>query len=244
MSSGFWIASRIGWFAVFLMGVAAAGTYFAPEVHPGGLAIGLFYGALAPFALGRLVSHTAWKHRHSYRDPRSQLVINRSWFSSACYLVALLMLAGACVYGPVLNGPDDFAHFVGLLGLAAWALAVLAVSRSQISTALILSSEGLNYTPFKVGTIAWSDIRAAEIACAKQGYVIALHIPDEDKYIRRGFTRIPKWMKVFVPSLFMVPNATFGVSPKWLRTAIQVRLDHFGAVGRPTFQTVQRQGSH
>lgn len=201
------------------------------------LQVALFYGAIAPFALGKILPLNDWIARQQQRNPGAMLVLRRTTFTTCCYLAALLMWAVACAMEFLPNQTNRMPATIGLIGIA---IAAFAVLRTGITTFLSLSPSGLEYSRFKLEPIPWRDIVSSRVAGTS--HMIALTLVDEERYVRNGFRAVPHWRSVFVPSRFMVSPDSFDVSPEWLRQAIQIRLDAFGRPNSPT--TVQRQGTH
>jgi hypothetical protein len=249
MSGVFWVISKIFWTLLLLLGLFLAWSYFgndllmARPLEPGMLSVGLIYGALAPLSLGKLISLTERQHKDSYRDPRVPLTIRRTRFTFICFIFALLMVAAACISRLVVSESGEAAQIASMLGLIVVALAVFGASRYQATNVLVLDPEGLQYGRFKNEAIAWRDIIGARIARAGKARVIALDLVDEEKYVQKGFRVVPRWLSFLVPSRLMISPDSFDVSPEWLRTAIQVRLEAFG-FPRSQSATVQRQGTH
>jgi hypothetical protein len=246
------IISNLGW-AVFLVVFSAAAIFLAwTATTRDELSLTLLAGALvciAPVmvAVGKLMSPTARRHAAAAADPRATLVLTRSWFSVVVMTAMCAALAGACALGLTAGIIDPFWRAATWSGLVLFAaLTVVSPLRGR-RTCLRLSPEGLDYSEFKIGPIAWADIRSAEERSVLRSATIALHLYDEQKYFQRGFKRPPRglgWTRYVVPSEFLIPEAMFDVPVDWLLSTIQVRLDRFGTPAHTHSTTVQRQGSH
>jgi hypothetical protein len=248
----FWATvSRLGWM-VFLLAFSVGAIFLAwAAITRDGLSLTLLASALVcvactMVAINKLVSTTARSHAAAAADPGATLLLTRSWFSLALMMAMCAALAGACALGLAAGIAGPFwraATWAGLVLFAA--VAVVSPLRGR-RTWLRLSPEGLDYSEFKIGPIAWGDIQSAEEGTVLRSGVIALHLSDEQKYFQRGFKRPPRglgWTRHMVPSEFLIPEAMFDLPVDWLLSAIQVRLDRFGTSAPRHSPTVQRQGS-
>jgi hypothetical protein len=246
MSAVAWIVSRIGWLFLLLLGLFVVLMQVAVDVMHGGvrtdhLGMTLFFGGFIPLSLAMLVSPTSWRLRHVVGDPQARLLVTRSWYVSAGQLMGARLMGSACAYAIYADDSSDGFASAGLLLCVGFAVGIVFAHSTMILT---LAPEGLDFRGFRCGPIAWADIGAVQVRRVFRTYVVNLQVRDEEKYLRRGFKRLGHrwlWTRVFNPSPFSLPTAMFDVSPEWLRRAIQIRLDHFGAASRPP--TVQRQGT-
>lgn len=235
------ILSRLIW--VFLLAVGllviwdAIGDALRGERNLDAAQVALFYGAITPLSLGKILPLNDWIAKRDQQNVDAVLVLRRTHFTTGCYLAALTMWAAACGMEFL---PSQANRVPAVVGLVAIAIAIYGVVRSGMSTVLLLGPSGLEYSRFKREPIPWRDIVSARVAGTK--HMIALTLVDEERYVRNGFRAVPYWLSVFAPSRFMVSPDGFDVSPEWLRRAIQTRLDAFGRPTSPT--TVQRQGTH
>lgn len=240
-----WILSRVVWVFLLLLGLfvvlfKVAVDVMNGEVRTDHLGMTLFFGGFVPLSLAMLISPTSWRLRKVVNDPKARLRITRSWYVSAGQLLGALLMGSACAYGLADDSINGLAS-AGLLLFAGFALGIIFAHSTMILT---LSPEGLDFSGFRCGPIAWNDIGAVEVRRVFRTYVVNLQLHDEEKYVQRGFKRLGHrwlWTRVFNPSPFSLPSAMFDVSPEWLRRVIQIRLDHFGVASRPP--TVQRQGT-
>lgn len=251
MSTIYWLLSRPVWLVLLLIGLLFVLLTIGIDVMRGELdtehlGMTLFFSGLIPISLVMLVSPTAWRLRNAVRDPTASLKITRAWVVSIGLLMGTLLMTSASIYALAAGSADDPGRGLAIVGLVVCPLAALGVLLMHSIVWLTLSPEGLDFSAFRCGPIAWSDIGAVYVQRMFRTYVVALEVRDEEKYIARGFRRPGlrwRWTRFFSPSLFSLPTAMFDVSPEWLRRAIQVRLDHFGVTGQSRHETVQRQGS-
>lgn len=232
---------KSGWLLGFL--VCAGGTWYflaaalrGPEVSWSLLSGAMLFFALLPLSLARLADVTARRRAVAAADPAATLDIRQSALSRAAIMLMFLAMSACCAFGLREGVQDITLRVLVWIGLVAFlASAIDAPFRGASSARMTLSPAGLDYSGFKIGPIAWTDIERAEQHRVLRSQVIALFVRDEEKYFRRGFKRPGRllgWTKYMVPSLFLLPDAMFDVSLDWLLEAIQVRIDHFGAAGQ------------
>jgi hypothetical protein len=136
---------------------------------------------------------------------------------------------GIMILGDDLDGGDQIWPWCGLLlfgGLSAFFL-----FRKQ-TVSLRLSPEGIDYTVFKTGTIAWRDIQAVAIKTMGKINYIALDLRNPQDYLARrpkSFWHLLEHLPLAKPFTFSPPSA--GVSPESIVKAIEVRLSTFGRSG-------------
>lgn len=99
---------------------------------------------------------------------------------------------------------------------------------------LIVSPAGLDYSLFKVGPIAWSDIRQATLVRVLIfNQFIVLDVPNPEKYLGQGtHDRKPRRFRNRFSSPFVIPAATIDVSVDWLLEVIRARIEP--SVNEPT----------
>jgi hypothetical protein len=122
--------------------------------------------------------------------------------------------------------PAAAAFFLAALfgGMAAFATFKL---RSPVT--LRLSPQGLDYSVFKTGPIAWPDILAVNPASVGRVKVIALKLADETKYLPPSGRLPGSWgNRFFLSTHFAFQSRAFGVSSKLIMRAINTRLSAFG----------------
>ena len=244
-----WLFTKLMWLALLLVGLffvllMAVRTVLDPESASAYWNVGLFFGAFIPIAIPGLVNPTAMRHRRASGQPQLSITIRRSWWATGARLVGLLMMVLALGKALASGIDDDFESGLAVAGVVLFASLALSLIRLQLTVSLALTSEGLDYSLFRVGPISWQDIGSVDVERVLRSDVVILHLRDEEKYYRRGFKRLARWARLFASTPFVMPDAMFDVSPDWLRHAIQIRLDHFGIPGQSRPLTVERQGSH
>jgi hypothetical protein len=186
--------SKLGW-AVFLAVFSASAVFLAWKATTRDeLSLTLLAGAFGCIAavmvaVGKLASPTARRHAAAAVDPGATLVLTRSWFSVVVMMAMCATLAGACALGLAGGIGDPFWRAATWLGLILFAALSLASPLRGRRAWLRLSAEGLDYSEFKIGPIAWPDIQSVEMRVVLRSAVIALHLSDEQKYFQRGFKR-------------------------------------------------------
>lgn len=241
-----WLFTKLMWLVLLLVGLffvllMAARTAMDPEGVSAYWNVGLFFGAFIPISVPALVNPTAIKHRHASDHPQLAIKILRSWWTTGARLVGFLMMALACGWALASGIDDTFESGLAVAGVVLFAGLALSLIRLQVTVSLGLSPEGLDYSLFRMGPIPWQDIAAVEVERVLRTDAVVLYLRDEEKYYQRGFKCLARWAQLFSSTPFMIPDAMFDVSPEWLRRAIQIRLDHFGAASRPP--TAQREGT-
>ena len=102
-------------------------------------------------------------------------------------------------------------------------IAVLAIGRR---VSLTLSREGLDYTPFRVGLIAWRDIRGFRIKRTRYLDAIVLDVVAPERYRSRHILRR------ILGAHFEVSPTIFGQDTEWLASEIKKRIVAFGPRSR------------
>jgi len=96
---------------------------------------------------------------------------------------------------------------------------------------LSLSDEGLDYSPFKCGPIAWQDIKGVDVRRFLSSDLISLELMEPEKYFARGFPKtghnIGRHVKAFSSPFVIAPKQLQATSDSILG-AINVRLAVFG----------------
>jgi hypothetical protein len=249
MSTIAWLFTKIVWLFLLLVGLfvvfmKVAVDLLNGEIRTEHLGMTLFFGGFIPLSIAMLINPTSWRLRHNVGDPQAALTITRSWYVSVLLLMGALLMASACAYALASGSPDDGTHGLAAAGLLIFVGMALSVILLHSTMSLKLSPEGLDFSGFKCGPIAWRDISAVAIERVFRTYVVAIQVRDEEKYVQRGFRRLGlrwSWTRIFASAPFSLPSGMFDVSPEWLRRAIQIRLDYFGVADR--LPTVQRQGT-
>jgi hypothetical protein len=112
---------------------------------------------------------------------------------------------------------------------------VLAFRRMR----LVISGLGLDYSPFKVGPIAWNDIASIEGKRSIGSDVVVLKLSDPQAYVRRGLPigyRLLGWIG-FGASPFRITTIQLGVSRQRIAQALQLWRDAGLAAAQPTRNT-------
>lgn len=227
---------------LFLVGLAVVGSDVSLPI----LAAGLVCFAFALIPLTKLASPNARRLARAASDPGATLVLAYSTVSLVLMVLMMALLAAACGLGLAAGIENPYwraATWVGLVSFAALTI-IGPVKRKRLS--LTLSPAGLDYSEFKIGPIAWPDIREVEIRRVMRSTMLAILLRDEQKYFDRGFKRPMyglRWTRYLVPSSFMINDYMFDVPLGWLQAAIQMRLDHVGDTQPTHTPTVVRQGS-
>jgi hypothetical protein len=242
-----WLCTKLMWLALLLVGLffvllMAARIAMNPDSASAYWNVGLFFGAFIPIAIPGLANPTAMKHRHASGQPHLPITIRRSWWATGARLLGLLMMASALGRALASGIDDGFESGLAVAGVVLFAGLALSLIRLQLTVSLALTSEGLDYSLFRIGPISWQDIGSVDVERVLRSDIVVLHLRDEEKYYRRGLKRLTGWARFFASTPFMLPDAMFDVSPEWLRHAIEVRLAHFRTADKP--QAVERQGSH
>lgn len=111
------------------------------------------------------------------------------------------------------------------------ALPVVGLVRRH-SVSLKLSPEGLDFSGFRTGLIAWADVRAATIKSMGKVRYIALELRDPQKYLaRRPKSAWHVLEYVWPSSTFTFSPPAVGVEEEVILKAIQIRLSAFGQTG-------------
>lgn len=119
-------------------------------------------------------------------------------------------------------------------GLFMCGLAPLVVALRR--TRLVISDLGLNYSPFKVGPIAWNDIASIEGKRSFGSDVVVLKLNDPQTYVQRGLSisyRLLGWFG-FGTSPFRIMPIQLGVSRQRIGQALQLWRDASLAAAQPT----------
>jgi hypothetical protein len=110
-------------------------------------------------------------------------------------------------------------------------LPVLALVKGH-SASLKLSPEGLDFSGFRTGLIAWADLRTATIKTMGKVRYIALELRDPQKYLARRPKSAWHFLEHFWPSSAFIFNPpAVGVESELILKAIQIRLSAFGQTG-------------
>jgi len=135
--------------------------------------------------------------------------------------------------GPISERTRAFA-WAGLF-MCGLAPVVMALRRTR----LVISDLGLDYSPFKVGPIAWNDIAAIERKRSFGSDVVVLRLIDPQAYVRRGLPigyRLLGWLG-FGASPFRIMPIQLGTSRQRIGQALQLWRDASVAAAKPDRNT-------
>jgi len=109
------------------------------------------------------------------------------------------------------------------------ALAAISLLGAR-SACLRLSPLGLEYTPFGSGPISWSDIAGASVVELGGRFVVALHLRDAQKYLKRGLSTDPMYLaeRYIARTPFLLPAKMLRLAPSVLIEAVHCRIWAFG----------------
>jgi hypothetical protein len=248
MSAFFWVLTKFALVIALLWGLLMVFSAFGIDlllrgaVSGDNLGMGLFWSGLVACAIGLLVNPIPWQKRHEARDPTAELVIKPPIFTICGMIAGLVLMVISCAY-VLATGPVDG---LAIAGLVVFGIALIVFPIFGRMSTLKLSPQGLDYSGYACGSIAWPDIESVEADYVSRTFIVTLRLRDEEKYIQRGLRGIGlrrRWVRRLLWSPFSIPTIMFNVSPRWLRRAIQVRLNHFGGTAVRIASTVQRQGT-
>lgn len=247
MSAFFWLFTKFAlamatlWSLFMVFSAFGIDLLLRGEVSGDDLGMGLFWSGVLACTIGLLVNPFPWRKRREARDATAQLLIKPPVLTIYGMIAGLVSMVASCAY-VLATGPVDG---LAVAGLVVFGISLVGLPVFRRTTTIRLSPQGLDYGGFACGSIPWPDIESVEANYASSAFIVTLRLRDEGKYAERGLRGIgPRWRWVhrFLGSPFSIPTIMFNVSPEWLRRAIQVRLDHFGA-STPSHPTVQRQGA-
>jgi hypothetical protein len=161
-------------------------------------------------------------------DPNAVIQIGLPGIETVVFATMMLFAAIGCtimIFGGGLDSVDQMWAWAGVL-LFGGLTVFLALRRQQIS--LRLSPEGIDYTVFRTGPIAWRDIQAATISTTGKLKQVALDVRNPQKYLARRSRSFWSFLEQ-KPFTFSPPSS--GVSPESIVKAIEVRLSTFGRSG-------------
>lgn len=161
------------------------------------------------------------------RTPTERMVLAIA-FWIACLGFYLLIQSG-----PISERTRAFA-WAGLF-MCGIAPVVMALRRTR----LVISDLGLDYSPFKVGPIAWNDIVSIEGKRLFRSDVIVLKLADPREYVQRGLPisyRLIGWLG-FGASPFRIMPIQLGVSRRRIGEALKLWMDASQKAPQPTRNT-------
>jgi hypothetical protein len=210
---------------ILLAGIFALGAYSAvtgSQIVPGysGLGIALFAGAVLVAGF--------WLHA-SKKAPDQVLTENATGMLLLTMPVrkkalhAAVLVAAAVAFFLLMQSAPERRLWFFQLGFGLFlVLALMALITLGRKVSLTLSSEGLDYTPFGVGVIAWRDIRSLHLKTVGQFQTIVLDVSAPGKYVSRRLLR-----RLFGQH-FEVSAMIFGQEAEWLADQIKRRIVAFG----------------
>jgi hypothetical protein len=209
------VAVSVAAFAVLLFATGEAGALSA-------LALACMFGGMIPISIAMLIDPAARRYRHLESDPTATLTIGRSTGRT----IARTLMFGGLAAGTLIMVLKDTTDITNWLVLSVFVVfAVLMPFRPQVT--LTLSPEGLNYSLFKTGTIAWTDVRDARLERYFLNRFIVLDVREPDKYLgnewRAGLARRPHLTRRF-PSPFLIQVMLLDAAPEWLLNVIRARI--------------------
>lgn len=186
-------------------------------------------GMLASVVVGSLCLRILLQERQPVGlcDPPATVTISRSKTGS---IVTTAMLAGmsASIY------LMQMAELVNstMVWVAFWLCTTLAAVSllGARSATLRLSPSGLEYPLFRGGPISWSDIADATVVPLGSPFVVALHLRDAQKYVKRGLSTDPMYLaeRFMAGTPFLLPAKLFRLAPSTLVEAVHCRIRTFG----------------
>jgi len=234
-----WLIAKIIWLLILLVAGSLALLYLvSATMAESTLPMGLVFLGVVLLALEKLVDWSAHRNAKAAADPAATFVLRLSGFSTVLVAGTFLSFAVACAI-PILQGIDNStARLWAWVGFVVFGAAAVAIPIRRRFVTLKMSPEGLDYSSFSVGPIAWRDIAEASISRMFRTESIRLRVLDDEKYLGRRLRPMKAWLR------WRIGVQDFDVSSQWLLKAIQLRLDHFRADGSNHSPTVQRQGTH
>lgn len=183
---------RAGWIlmaivsALFVVGgavMAVSATSAQDRLMP--LAGIAFFGSALLIAVVKLRQSRSWLGSTAADFPDRTIVFRRTPAQTAVWIV---IFAGMAISGGLMlfAEPDSIKTQV-----AAWIIIAAGVAGPigflLRPVRLTLSPDGLDYSGFKIGPIAWGDILGVELKPNALGQFVALRIRNQEKYFSRGF---------------------------------------------------------
>jgi hypothetical protein len=125
-------------------------------------------------------------------------------------------------------------RIVALVGAVLFlGLPVLALFKGR-SASLELSPEGLDFSGFGTGPIAWADLRGATIKTTGKINYISLDLREPEKYLARRPNSVWHFLeRLRLASPFSFSPPAIGADLELVHKAIQIRLSTFGQSGSP-----------
>jgi hypothetical protein len=186
----------------------------------------LIVGGLITFGIVSYIRHGDRRLYEAASNPAATLrVAHLRWKRIATAICSLMAAAGSAV---ILFDDTASASFrssaagcAAIFGFFAFGLLALRHSAS-----LVLSPEGLDYSVFGTGPIAWSDIRGVGLKRRFESQLIALDVAREGQYQRRRAQSRPGG-RVRLDEFTFSPTVV-DLDPDIVLRAIEVRISTFG----------------
>jgi len=221
-----------------ILAVAVLGFFLVEDrAGSGYVAIGLvlFFGSFVKLGAVAFLRLRDGQYAAAAQDPRETMRLSRPDTDARAMI--------ACMWAAVLGSglislggaETSFGVLMPLVALALFGGLAIVMTRAFIRKGplrLVLSPDGLQSNRFGDVTIAWPDIRSAELRrFGRFGTlkVILLKLVDEAKYLPRG--NQPAWAwgdRLILGTSFAIP-LSLDVSAKLVLRAIKARLSAFGS---------------
>jgi hypothetical protein len=160
-----------------------------PETRNVAIGIVLFFGAVSKGGAIALLRRRDLKYRQAAEDPAATLRLSRPKSDDRALLGWFSVATAGCVFMLLGGKESPFGWLAPSVLLAIFGTALVmgfvALWRGQ-RVSLQLSPQGLDYSRFGTGPIAWPDIRAAKLTKLFKTKVITLKLHDEAKYLQRS----------------------------------------------------------
>jgi hypothetical protein len=220
--------------AMVLISVLVTLTAKAEDSRVQMLGFGVFFATVVPSILvARRRLDQGKRSVMGLLDPQATVLLTRSRLNSFLRLISSLGGLVASATFIETSEPDSPYWVIGWAMLVAFSViaVVLLLLLSWRGFTITLSPVGINYSAFRVGPIAWADIRSAELRPYMKRDVLNLELVDSEKYFARGYPlrRMSEAMaKRAGLSAFMVSGESVGLTSREIHDAVAVRLAAFG----------------
>jgi len=167
-------------------------------------------------------------------DANAILRLSRPFSDQIAIVICGWLTASGCVLFSLAGTDLQFIFLSLALAALVGGAAAFATSKLRNPVTLTLSPQGLDYSVFKTGPIAWPDVVAAIPSSVGRVSVIALNLVDETKYLPRSGRLPGSWgNRFFLSTSFAIQPKAFDVSAKLIMKAINTRLSAFGRTESP-----------
>jgi hypothetical protein len=214
-------------------GIRVAVTADDPRSLQEGLGLAVLGGTL-------LVAVAAWLIRQRYaerrtisKDVHEHLLFRRSrYFNIAAAVMFALIALSFYLLDQAGSMSERRAWLlpVGMWLCAGVALSGLLLTIKRLTLTLMLSPEGLYYSPFAVGVITWRDVRGIQIKTLGRIELIVLDIATPEKYKSTHPIRRLSWGldRKVLGSEFAIMADTLGEKTELIADEIRRRIKAFG----------------